>query len=86
VIAVLAVSWRVLNPVQGHVALALAALSTLAPREIALAASKVDKGVRTRDRVMDLILMIERLRRDFPVGEASLNAPWRQSASTEIYG
>ncbi|CCK60107.1 hypothetical protein [Mycobacterium canetti] len=79
-VAVLALGWRVLHPVQGPPALApaLAALSDLAPREIALAASRVDQGVRTHDRVMDLVLMIERLRRDYPV------VAWQQGHLGEI--
>lgn len=78
--AVLAVGWRVLHPVQGAAALvpAMAALSDLAPCEIALAASKTDQGVRTHDRVMDLVLMIERLRRDYPV------IAWQQGHLGEI--
>jgi hypothetical protein len=78
--AVLALGWRVLHPVQGPAALApaLAALSDLEPREIALAASKADQGVRTHDRVMDLVLMIERLRRDYPV------IAWQQGHLGEI--
>lgn len=69
VIAVLAVGWRVLHPVQGPAALApaLTALSGLAPQEVALAASKVDKGVHPEDRLMDLVLMVERLRQDYSV-------------------
>lgn len=80
VTAVLAVGWRVLDPVRGNVALSpvLATLRTLAPREIALAASKVDQGARTYDRVMDLVLMIERLRRDYPV------IVWQQGHLGEI--
>ena len=78
--ALLAVGWRLLHPVQGPAALApaLAALSTLMPREIALAVSKADQGVRTHDRVMDLVLMIERLRRDYPV------IAWQQGHLGEI--
>jgi hypothetical protein len=78
--AVLAAGWRVLHPVQGPAALgpALAALSTLAPRELALAASKADQGVRPHDRVMDLVLMIERLSRDYSV------IAWQQGHLGEI--
>jgi hypothetical protein len=80
VTAVLAVGWRVLRPVQGPAALApvLAALSALAPREVALAASKVDQGVSTHDRVMDLVLMVERLRREYPV------IAWQQGHLGEV--
>ena len=69
VTAVLAIGWRVLHPVQGHAALApaLSALAALEPREVALAASKADQGVRPQDRAMDLVLMIERIRRDINV-------------------
>lgn len=80
VTAVLALGWHVLHPVQGIAALApaFAGLSDLAPREIALAASKVDQGVRPHDRVMDLVLMIERLGRDYPV------IAWQQGHLGEI--
>jgi hypothetical protein len=80
VTAVLAVGWRLLQPVQGPAALApaLAALSALTPREIALAASKADQGLHTHDRVMDLVLMIERLRRNYPV------IAWQQGHLGEI--
>jgi hypothetical protein len=69
VTAVLAIGWRVVHPTQGWAALApaLAALSDLGPREVALAATKVDHGVRPQDRVMDLVLMIERLSHHYPV-------------------
>jgi hypothetical protein len=78
--AVLALGWRALHPVHGPAALApaLAALSALSPNEVALAASKADQGVRTHDRVMDLILMIERLRRDYAV------IAWQQGHLGEI--
>lgn len=69
VTAVLSVGWRALHPVQGFAGLspAFSALSVLDPREVALAASKADQGVRPQDRAMDLVLMIERIRRDVPV-------------------
>lgn len=69
VTAVLAIGWRVLHPAQGPATLtpALSALSALEPHEVALAASKADQGVRPQDRAMDLVLMIERIRRHIPV-------------------
>lgn len=78
--AVLALGWRVLDPVRGPAALApaLTALSVLAPGEVALAASKADQGVRTHDRVMDLVLMIEHLSRNYPV------IAWQQGHLGEI--
>ncbi|MCH9729743.1 MAG: hypothetical protein K0U84_08735 [Actinomycetia bacterium] len=78
--AVLAVGWRVLDPVHGPAALApvLAALADLGPREVGLAASKADQGVRAHDRVMDLVLMIERLNRTYPV------IAWQQGHLGEV--
>ena len=43
------------------------ALADLAPREVALAASKIDDGAHPDERAMDLILMVEQLRRDHSV-------------------
>lgn len=67
--AVLALGWRVLHPVQGPAALSpvFEAMAILNPQEIALAASKADQGTDPRDRAMDFVLMIERLRRYHPV-------------------
>jgi len=78
--AVLALGWRALHPVHGPAALAsvLGALSALAPSEVALAASKADQGARTHDRVMDVVLMIERLRPDYPV------IAWQQGHLGEV--
>lgn len=78
--AVFALGWRAMHPVQGPTALtpALAAVSDLAPSEVALAVSKADQGVRTHDRVMELILMIEMLHRDYPV------IAWQQGHLGEI--
>lgn len=80
VTAVLALGWRVVHPTRGWAALApaLVALSDLGPREIALAASKVDQGVRPHDRAMDLVLMIERLGQQHPV------IAWQQGHLGEI--
>ena len=43
------------------------ALADLAPREVALVASKIDDGAHPDERAMDLILMVEQLRRDHSV-------------------
>lgn len=69
VTAVLALGWRALDPLQGAASLApvFAALAQLGPHEVALAASKVDQGVRPQDRLMDLVLIVERLRQEHPV-------------------
>jgi hypothetical protein len=69
VVAVMALGWRMLHPIRGVEALgpALASLVDLAPHEIALAASKVDQGAHPEERVMDLVLMIERLSSDYQV-------------------
>lgn len=64
VVAVKSVGWRAMHPVQGPAVLssALAALAFLEPTEVGLAVSKCAAGVRPEDRVMDLVLHIERLR------------------------
>lgn len=69
VLAPIALGWRVLQGLDGAAALAPAfsALETLHPREVALAVSKADQGAHPEDRLMDLVLMVERLRRDYPV-------------------
>lgn len=69
VTAVLATGWRLLHPVQGPKALApvMAALNVLAPQEVALAASRVPAGVKPGERLMDLVMMVERLKSTFPV-------------------
>jgi hypothetical protein len=69
VLAVVAVGWRMLQPVNGTCALGpmMRALADLAPREVALAASKIDVGARTDERAMDLVLMVEQLSNDYSV-------------------
>jgi hypothetical protein len=69
VLAVMAVGWRMLQPINGTQALGpmMRALADLAPREVALAASKIDDGAHPDERAMDLILMVEQLRRDHSV-------------------
>ena len=69
VLAVMAVGWRMLRPVNGTRALGpmMRALTELAPREVALAASKVDDGAHPDERAMDLVLMVEQLRNDYSV-------------------
>jgi len=69
VTAVMALGWRMLHPVQVNEALdpVMRSLFELAPHEIALAASKIDDGVRPEERATELVLMIERLRHDYPV-------------------
>lgn len=69
VTAVLAIGWRVLHPVQGAATLdsALRALSELKPKEVALMASNIAAGAHPQERLMDLVLMVARLRCDYPV-------------------
>ena len=69
VLAVMAIGWRMLQPVNGTRALGpmMRALADLAPREVALAASKIDDGVHPDERAMDLVLMVEQLRNDHSV-------------------
>lgn len=69
VLAVTAVGWRMLQPICGTRALGsmTRALADLAPREVALAASKIDDGAHPDERAMDLVLMVEQLRKDYSV-------------------
>jgi hypothetical protein len=69
VIAVMAIGWRMLQPVRGIQAFepALHALVDLAPAEVALAASKIDDGAHPDERAMELVLMIEHLKHDYPI-------------------
>jgi hypothetical protein len=80
VTAVLAVGWRMLHPVHGIQALnpVMRALIDLAPREVALAASKSDDGAHPDERAMDLVLMIERLATDYSI------ILWQQGLLGEI--
>ena len=66
VLAVVAVGWRMLQPLNGTHARGpvMRALAELAPREVALAASKVDAGAHPDEPAMDLVLMVEQLRSD----------------------
>jgi hypothetical protein len=63
-LAVVAVGWRMLQPINGTHAHGpmMRALAELAPREVA--ASKVDAGAHPDERAMDLVLMVEQLRND----------------------
>lgn len=69
VIATLALGWRLLARAAWPSVLAplTTALGDLVPDEIALAASKVDQGVRPDERLVDMLAVIERLAHDFPV-------------------
>lgn len=69
VVATLALGWRLLARAAWPSALAplTTALDALAPDEMALAASKVDDGVRPGDRLADMLAVIERLTNDSPV-------------------
>jgi hypothetical protein len=69
VTAVMAVGWRLLHrtDVVDGLAPAMRALVDLAPREIALAASKVDQGAKPAKRAIDLVAMVERLSHDYDV-------------------
>ncbi len=65
----MAIGWRMLLPIKGIQALdpMMRALAGLAPRELALAASKIDDGAHPDERATDLIRLIELLRRDYSV-------------------
>ena len=69
VTAVLAVGWRCTHPTLGVSQLSVVwrALTALAPDEVALAASKVHAGTTASDRLIDLLVLVERLSSDRPV-------------------
>jgi hypothetical protein len=69
VVAVTGLGWRMLHPTQGVEALGpvLRALVDLAPREVALAVSKVDQGAQPEVRAIELVSLIERLANDYAV-------------------
>lgn len=80
VIAILAIGWRLLHPVQGPKALArvMSAIDTLMPDEVALTASKVTEGAKPHSRLTDLLVMIERIKRNYPV------IAWQQGLFGEV--
>lgn len=69
VLAVTALGWRMLQPINGKRELGpmMRALGDLAPREVALAASKIDDGAHPDQRAMDLVLTVEQLSSDHSV-------------------
>lgn len=69
VLAVLALGWRLLNHVTWPSALypLRQALTDLNPAEVALAASKIDDGVRPDQRLVTFIVTLRRIRRRFPL-------------------
>jgi hypothetical protein len=70
VVAVIALGWRLLDRSTWPAALwpLIAALhDDLNPAELALAASKVDQGVRPVNRLASFVAVIRRLHRDWPV-------------------
>ncbi len=69
VLAVLAVGWRLLHPIQGQAALlpVTGALRDLAPAELGVAASKAHMGARPQDRLVELLALVRRLGQQWPV-------------------
>jgi hypothetical protein len=69
VVAVLALGWRLLDPVGGRRGLAPIwdALQVLRPKEVAVAASKVHLGSKPSERLTDLVMLIEWLSSRYPV-------------------
>lgn len=67
VIALLAVGWRCLHPIRGIPVLAdvWAALATLDPAEVAVAASKVHMGAVPFDRIVELLMLVQELARNY---------------------
>lgn len=69
VIAVVAIGWRCLHPIRGVPALGEMwdALASLAPHEVALAASKVHMGAHPEDRIAELLMLVRGLSATYPV-------------------
>ncbi|HZJ07036.1 MAG TPA: hypothetical protein VFD59_16395 [Nocardioidaceae bacterium] len=69
VIAVVALGWRCLHPLQGlpHLSDMWDALAALEPSEVALAASKVHMGARPEDRIAELLMLVRHLTRTYKV-------------------
>lgn len=69
VVAVTALGWRCLHPLQGMPKLAglWDALAHLNPTEIALAASKIHLGARPQDRMAELLMAVRTLSGDYKV-------------------
>jgi hypothetical protein len=69
VVAVVALDWRCLQPIRGVPLLEplWLALRALGPSEVALAASKVHLGRSTNERLVELLLLVEKLSRTYRV-------------------
>lgn len=69
VIAVVALGWRCLHPLQGMPRLSglWDSLAALNPAEIALAASKVHLGARPQDRIAELLMAVRALSSDYKI-------------------
>ena len=69
VVAPLALGWRLLRRTAWPSTLVplVAALRERAPDEVAFAASKVDAGVRPDERLVEMLVVVERLATDFSV-------------------
>ncbi len=69
VIGLLAVGWRCLHPTQGisKRGPVWAALRSLGPIEVALAASRVHLGVNADERLVELLTLVGNLTADYPV-------------------
>lgn len=69
VIGLLAVGWRCLHPTLGITKLGpmWAALGTLDPIEVALAASRVHLGANADERLVELLTFVGNLKTDYPV-------------------
>ena len=80
VIAVVALGWRCLHPLQGLPKLSRLwdSLAALDAAEIALAASKVHMGARPHDRLVELLMAVRSLSGDYKV------TMWQQGLLGEI--
>lgn len=69
VIAVAAIGWRCLHPLQGVPALnpMWDALASLSPDEVAVAASKAHLGAKPSDRIAELLMLVHDLSRTYTV-------------------
>jgi len=80
VVAVVALGWRLLDPVSGRGGLAPIwdALEVLRPTEVAVAVSKVHLGAKPSERLTDLLMLIEWLSSRYPV------VAWQQGLLGEV--
>jgi hypothetical protein len=80
VVVVIATGWRCLHPTQGVPALAdvWAATAEVDPEEVALAASRVNRGKSASDRIAEFLMLVRRLSATYKV------TAWQQGMLGEL--